>query len=353
MIPRFGLVGFPNVGKSTFFRYLTKAPAEIAEYPFTTIEVNKGFLNVEDEKLKKLFSLVHSKKLTFAQAEFFDVAGLIKGAHKGEGLGNQFLADIRPVEGIFEIIRNFENPNVPSPLDKIDPLEELGILNLEIILSDLQILERNQETISKEAKSGSAERKKELSELLKLKEILKSGKRPVSSEFPEILREFNLISTKPLMVVVNSQKTLDEDIKTKISRFFDPPLKNDFILSADLKLFFDLEELPESERGEFSQEDLKREIVDVCFKMLDLITFYTVNENECHSWIIKRGLNAKEAAGEVHTDFQQKFIRAEVIPIDKLLELNGNWPLAHQKGLIRVEGKDYKVQNGDVILIKI
>lgn len=342
-----GIVGLPNVGKSTLFKALTKKQVEIANYPFTTIKENIGVVKVPDERLEKLAEVLKPKEVIPTHIEFVDIAGLVKGAHKGEGLGNQFLAKIREVDLICHLIRNFESKNVPHPAGEINPKRDLEIVNLELIMADLETVNRRLEKIKKKAKTGDKGITKELEILEKIKKGFEKGilakDLNLSEEEKEMIKDLHLLTIKPTLYVLNIS---EEDInETKFG------LGNAISICA--KLEADLSELSKEEEKEYLESyGLKHSQLDdlilAAYKTLNLITFFTCQNEILQAWTAENGTKAPEAAGKIHTDFEKGFIRAEVINWQDLLKA-GSESIAKEKGLMRIEGKDYIVQDGDVI----
>lgn len=331
-----GIVGLPNVGKSTLFKILTKQEVNIANYPFATIDPNVGVVAVPDERLQKLAKLSASKKIVPAVVEFYDIAGLVKGANKGEGLGNQFLSHIREVDAIVEVIRIFESAEIIHVEEKVDPLRDLEIINTELILKDLEIVEKRLAKAESEAKSGNKEATRLADELGQIKQWLEKGNILSSSESLLSLicanggiSELNLLTAKPQIYLLNGKESdAKEDLKNKIKS-----------LNADY-LIIDL-----------ANAQNINELIKKAYEILGLISFFTTGEDETRAWTIKKGNKAPQAAGEIHSDFEKKFIRAEVINWQKLLEA-GNWNAAKQKGWLRLEGKEYTVEDGDIMVIR-
>ncbi len=342
-----GIVGLPNVGKSTLFKALTKKQIEIANYPFTTIRENVGVVKVPDERLDKLAKVLKPKEIIPTHIEFFDIAGLIKGAHKGEGLGNQFLAKIREVDLICHLIRDFKNTNIPHSTGEINPKIDLEIVNLELIMADLTVLEKRLEKVKKETKSGDKKAIKILTILEKIKSGLEKGLSArdlnLTEEEKEEIRDLNLLTIKPVIYVLN---IAEEDL-AKIKECSGQAIPLCAKLEAELA---DLS--PGEEKEYLASYGLKHSQLDdlilTAYKTLDLITFFTSQNKILQAWTVKHGIKAPEAAGKIHTDFAKGFIKAEVINWQDLINI-GSEPLAREKGLMRIEGKDYVVQNGDVI----
>lgn len=327
-----GIVGLPNVGKSTLFKILTKQDINIANYPFATIDPNVGVVAVPDERLDKLNEMSKSSKKIPAVVEFYDIAGLVKGAGQGEGLGNQFLANIRETNAIVEVVRCFPLGDVIHVEESVNPERDIDIINLELIFKDLETVEKRIGSLEKEAR-GDKKKEKSLMIMKKLKEELLADRmaNSLSEDIKEeaAVKELNLLTSKPQIYLLNGEKAdVSENLKNKI--------KN---LGADF-LIFNLAEA--SDIGE---------LIKKSYEILGLISFFTTGPDETRAWTIKKGIKAPEAAGAIHTDFEKKFIRAEVINWQELLNVGG-WALARQKGKLRLEGKEYIFQDGDVTEIR-
>ena len=324
-----GIVGLPNVGKSTLFKILTKNEVNIANYPFCTIDPNVGVVTVPDERLDKLAELSKSVKKIPAVVEFYDIAGLVRGAYKGEGLGNQFLSHIKEVNAIIQIIRCFKNDEIIHVEKSVDPLRDLEVINAELILKDLEAVERRLKKAEAEAKTGSKETQRSFETLKKIKAKLDRGE--LVQEFADepIVRELQLLSSKKQLYFLNGKEDdVPQVLIAKIKSF-----EADFII-CDLET---AQEIPE--------------LITKAYEILRLISFFTTGEDETRAWTIRRGALAREAAGAIHSDFQEKFIRAEVINWQKLMQA-GDWSEAKSRGLIRLEGKEYVVEDGDVMVIR-
>ena len=343
---KLGIVGLPNVGKSTLFNSLTKAGAESANYPFCTIDPNVGVVTVPDERLKLLGDFYHSKKVTPAVIEFVDIAGLVKGASKGEGLGNQFLANIREVDAIVHVVRCFEDSNVIHVDGSIDPLRDIETINLELIFSDLEILERRIAKVTKTARMDK-EAAKELDFLQKVKIHLEDGKMAITMELENEDEEawmatYNLLTWKPVIYAANvAEGDLADDGENNIHvqavrKYAAEQNSEIFVICAEI----------EEEISELDDDEKKMFLED-----LGLMSFLTSGEDETRAWTIKIGTKAPQAAGKIHTDFERGFIKAEVVNYQDLLDC-GSYAGAREKGLVRMEGKEYVVQDGDVILFR-
>ena len=361
---KLGIVGLPNVGKSTLFNSLTKAGAEAANYPFCTIDPNIGVVMVPDERLKKLDDLYHSKKVTPAVIEFVDIAGLVKGASKGEGLGNQFLSNIREVDAIIHVVRCFDDDNIIHVDGSVDPIRDIETINLELIFSDLEILDRR---ISKAAKGARMDKElaKELLVLEKIKAHLEDGKMAKTLELDEVeekecLKSFNLLTAKPVIYAgnVNEDHLADDGLQNPYIQKLRAYAANEdcevFVICAQIEQ--EIAELDDDEKSMFL-EDLGLEesglekLVRASYHILGLISYLTSGEDETRAWTIKVGTKAPQAAGKIHSDFERGFIRAEVVNYQDLLNCK-SIAAAKEKGLVGIEGKEYVVKDGDVILFR-
>ena len=361
---KLGIVGLPNVGKSTLFNSLTKAGAGAANYPFCTIDPNIGVVTVPDKRLNALAALYNSKKITPAVIDFVDIAGLVKGASKGEGLGNQFLSNIRECDAIVHVVRCFEDANVIHVDGGIGPLRDIETINFELIFSDIEILERR---IAKTAKAANNDKalRKELEILKELKEILESGNLAKSfvSDDEEILafvKSLGLITYMPVIFAANvAEEDLADDGNSnenvKVVREFAKD-NNSKVFVVSAKIEEEISELSEEEKVEYLEalgiaESGLDKLINASYDLLGLLSFLTSGEDETRAWTIKKGTKAPKAAGKIHSDIERGFIRAEVINYQDLLDC-GSSTVAKEKGLMRLEGKDYIVQDGDVILFR-
>ena len=361
---KLGIVGLPNVGKSTLFNSLTKAGAESANYPFCTIDPNVGVVTVPDERLNLLGDFYKSKKVTPAVIEFVDIAGLVKGASKGEGLGNQFLANIREVDAIVHVVRCFEDSNVVHVDGSIDPLRDIETINLELVFSDLEILERRIAKVTKTARMDK-EAAKELTFLEKVKAHLEEGQLAITLETENEdedawLATYNLLTAKPVIYAANvaEDDIADDGANNQyvqaVREYAAKQNSEVFVICAQIEE--EISELDEDERKMFLEdlgltESGLEKLVRASYHLLGLMSFLTAGEDETRAWTIKIGTKAPQAAGKIHTDFERGFIKAEVVNYQDLLDC-GSYAGAREKGLVRMEGKEYVVQDGDVIIFR-
>lgn len=359
---KLGIVGLPNVGKSTLFNAITQAGAESANYPFCTIEPNVGIVPVPDERLDRLAELYQPKKVTPATIEFVDIAGLVKGASKGEGLGNQFLANIREMDAILEVVRAFEDDDIIHTEGTTDAERDMGIINTELILADLDYLERRIDKVRKSAKSGDKKLAAQLLVLEKIEAVLAEGLSArtidLTDEERDLIHDVELLSAKPIIYAANVSEDALAGEPNKhvraVMRQAEAEGAETVVISAaieeeiaaldkDEQMVF-LEELGLSESG-------LDKIVRASYALLGLISYMTVGEDECRAWTITRGTKAPQAAGKIHSDFERGFIRAEVTDYNDLMEYRSTSKL-REKGLVRSEGKEYVVKDGDLILFR-
>lgn len=361
---KLGIVGLPNVGKSTLFNSLTKAGALSANYPFATIDPNIGVVNVPDNRLNDLAKLYNSKKITPATIDFVDIAGLVKGASKGEGLGNQFLSNIRECDAIIHVVRCFEDSNIIHVEGSTGALRDIETINLELIFSDLEILERR---ISKTAKAANNDKslRKELEILKELKELLESGNMASAYENSDsdaiaFVKSLGLISYMPVIFAANvseddlANDAINNDNVKSVREFANKNNSKVFVVSA--KIEEDISSLDEEEKAEYldalgiKSSGLDK-LITTSYDLLGLLSFLTAGEEETRAWTIKKGTKAPKAAGKIHSDIERGFIKAEVINYKDLLE-SGSTTIAKEKGLMRLEGKEYVMQEGDVVLFR-
>lgn len=360
---KLGIVGLPNVGKSTLFNSLTKAGAEAANYPFCTIDPNVGIVTVPDKRIDLLGEMYHSKKITPAVIEFVDIAGLVKGASKGEGLGNQFLSNIREVDAILHVVRCFEDTNVIHVDGSIDPVRDIETINYELIFSDVEMIERQ---ISKKSRGAKNDKTlaKEVEFLTRLKDYLEEGRlaKNFEREEEEIawFDSYNLLTAKPVIYAANVKEDdlandgADNDMVKKVREYAETENAEVFTVSAAIEQ--EIAELDDDEKSMFLEELGLSEsgldkLIRASYHLLGLISFLTAGEDETRAWTIIKGSKAPKAAGKIHTDFERGFIRAEVVNYKDLLEL-GSLSAAKEKGLVGIEGKEYVVKDGDVILFR-
>lgn len=357
------MVGLPNVGKSTLFNALTNAGADSANYPFCTIEKNVGIVSVPDERLDKLAEMYEPDKFTPATLEFVDIAGLVKGASKGEGLGNKFLADIREVDAIVHVVRCFEDPNIIHVDGSIDPLRDIETINLELIFSDIEIVERRIDR-AKKAVKGDKKYLAEIDFLERLKEHLENGKSARGFDFTdderELIKSTPLLSAKPVIYAANLSEDdfvnnidSNENYKKVCALAAE---ENSAVLPICAQIEAEISDMSDEDKAMFLSElgleisGLNR-IIKEGYSLLGLISFLTAGKPEVRAWTIKKGTKAPQAAGKIHTDFEKGFIRAEVTSFDDLMAC-GSMAATKEKGLVRLEGKDYVMQDGDIVLFR-
>lgn len=343
----------PNVGKSTLFKALTKNPVEISNYPFCTIEPNVGVVKVPDERLLKLSEMSQTEKIVPAVVEFVDIAGIVKGASEGEGLGNKFLANIREVDAIAQVVRVFSNDKITHVHNAINPVGDIEVINLELILADLETTTKTQFRIEKEAKGNKKGADKQLEVIGKIKATLEAGRlanetsgldEMLKEEYSKlIIREMSLLTMKPFLYIFNVA-----DVTEKLL----PELESRKHIKLDIKIEEELLEMTQEEKVEMGLVSHIDDLIVAAYDLLGLQTFLTTGKIETRAWTIKKGATAPEAGAAIHTDFQEKFIRADVIAWDKLLEI-GSWGKAKELGAVKTVGRDYVMTDGEVVEFKV
>jgi GTP-binding protein YchF len=359
-----GIVGLPNVGKSTLFNALTQKGVPAENYPFNTIDPNVGVVAVPDIRLKRLSEMSASKKTVPAAVEFVDIAGLVKGASEGEGLGNQFLQHIREVDAIAEVVRLFDDEDIQHVHGETDPARDIEVINLELVLADMQSVQKRLDRVERDAKSGEKEIVLERDVLRKILPVLQAGKAARTVELNEkeslAAKGLHLLTTKPILYILNRKSgAVNVDAEggerwQHLQRFLESEKAQYVFVDAGVER--DLSDVHDDERADFRKElgvseDGINALIRAGYNLLDLISFFTTGESESRAWTIRRGARAPEAGAAIHSDFQDKFIRADTIFWEKLIEA-GSWSAARDRGWIRSEGKEYVVQDGDVMEFK-
>ncbi|MDX9739174.1 MAG: redox-regulated ATPase YchF [Candidatus Dojkabacteria bacterium] len=358
-----GIVGLPNAGKSSLFNALTKKSVPAENFPFCTIDKNVGVVEIPDERLKKLSDFFAAQKVVPSVMTFVDIAGLVKGASKGEGLGNQFLSHIREVDVIIYVLRAFSSGEIVHVYNRVDPVDDFEIVQSELILKDLEVVEKKLASVIRNSKSGvSAQAQMQISVLEKILKGLNEGIPVIDMSFSgeerEFVTEMSLLTSKQRLFLLNCKEGLDEE---SIDKWREQLMeisgdsKGEFVIRVDIKLLSDLANMNESEMDEYvellgSKPTTVEGVIEYAYKRLNLLTFYTGSKKECNAWTIESGANIKSAAGVIHTDLAKNFITADVVDVEELIEVGG-WSKAKEDGLVKNHGKEYIVKDGEYIVI--
>ncbi len=351
-----GIVGLPNVGKSTLFNALTKAGAASSNYPFTTIDPNIGVASVPDKRLDALFDLFKPPKKVPSYIKFVDIAGLVKGASKGEGLGNKFLANIREVDAIVQVVRVFKNPDVVHVLGEVEPIRDIEVIETELMLADMETVDKALEKNQRDLKARTKDAEEKKARLEKIKGLLAEGKPARDAGYTiEEVRDFNLLTVKPVFFVANTSEQPDKEVLAGLREYI--KARGAILVEISAKIESEISELPDEEKAVF-MKDLGEDYTGLekmalaGYQLLNQISFFTAgSEDEVRAWSLTRGLKAPQAAGRIHTDFEKGFIRAEVYSFDDIMKYKDEKTLK-EKGLIRSEGKEYVMKDGDICFFK-
>ena len=353
-----GILGLPNVGKSTLFNAITKSAIPAENFPFCTIEPNLGIVNVPDKRLEKINSIVQSDQVIPTTMSFVDIAGLVKGASKGEGLGNAFLSNIREMNALLHVVRCFDDENVVHVDGVIEPLKDVETINLELIFADLEVLDKRDQKLEKLIRSGDTEAKKHKAIIDSLRTLMENGNLPNLDSFDgeeiKFIESMNLLSTKPMVLIANMS---DDESRNRVGDLAEYAKKNDInIIPAVIKVEHELATLEEDEQAEYLElldmdEPVLNKVILAGYKLLNLETYFTAGPKESRAWTVRKNSLAPQAAGVIHTDFERGFIKAEVISYEDFLTCNGESG-ARKEGKLRLEGKDYMVMDGDIIHFK-
>jgi len=353
-----GIIGLPNVGKSTLFNVLSKAKAEVSNYPFCTINPNVGVVEVPDDRLKKIQNFIGSPKAIPTVIEFFDIAGLVKGAHKGEGLGNKFLSHIREVDAVAHVVRCFKSEHIAHVAGAVDPKKDIETLNIELCLADLTLLEKRLVTVRDKAKAGDKKFLKEAEVLQRLKEALETGQPArsvtIADNEKDYLKDLPLLTLKPVLYVANVDESGNASEVAKVSDVAE--ISGDKVVTICAQLEAEISELSPEDAKEYLKEIGLKEVgltrlIRTGYELLSLITFFTGNKKECRAWTAPKGTKVPQAAGKVHSDMEKGFIAADVLHYSDLLHCE-SYAKTREKGVLHTEGKNYLVQDGDLVLVK-